>query len=253
MQACGLATFGPVDLDEGSAEYGHIMATPKLAWRGFDVLGAVREALSVPVVIDTDVNGAALAEQRYGAAQGTRSSVYVTIGTGVGMGIIVHGESIRSPLHPEAGHMLIPRDAGDDDVAGCCPFHGDCLEGLASGPALRARWGVDGRELGDEHPAWELEAGYLAHMCVTLFRTLSPERIVIGGGVLGHRGLLARVRARFDALMGGYHTGRIATDSLICRPGLGDDAGLTGALELAQSAHRDSPRIKKGRAVRGLP
>jgi fructokinase len=192
------------------------------------VVGPLRRALDVPVVIDTDVNAAALAEQRWGAARGAGSVVYVTVGTGIGGGAVVNGRPLHGLVHPEMGHARIPHDRAADPFAGACPHHGDCWEGLAAAPALAARWGAPPESLPDGHPAWELEARYLALGLVNVILTLSPERVVLGGGVLARAGLLERVRAHVAALINGYVR---AAD--IVAPALGDRSGVLGALALA--------------------
>jgi len=234
--ACGLAIFGPLELDARHAEYGTILGSPKLGWQGFDIVSALRDASGAQVALDTDVNAAALAESRYGAAKGARSTVYITVGTGIGTGIVRAGKTMQTPLHPEGGHMYVPRDKSVDDFAGVCPFHNDCVEGLASGVAMEARWGMPATELPDEHPGWLLEAGYLALMCINIFRILAPEVIVLGGGVMNHKGLLEMVRQRFSNLAGGFHMPRGRDmEELIVSPGLGNDAGLVGALILTEN------------------
>ena len=162
LRSIGLASFGPLDLNPASKTFGHIINTPKTAWRNFDFAGEVARTTKLPVTIDTDVNGAALAEARWGAARGLDTFVYITVGTGIGGGGLVNGKVMHGLLHPEMGHLRVPHDRDDDAYAGCCPFHGDCLEGLASGPALHARWGRAPETLPSEHPAWDLQAHYLA-------------------------------------------------------------------------------------------
>ena len=228
LAALGVASFGPIDLDPRSPAYGFITTTPKPGWAHTDVVGPLRRALGVPVAFDTDVNAAALAEQRWGAARDATSVVYVTVGTGIGGGAVVNGRPVHGLVHPEMGHARIPHDRAADPFAGACPHHGDCWEGLAAAPALAARWGRPSETLPDEHPAWELEARYLALGLVNVILTLSPERVVLGGGVLARAGLLARVRAQVAALIHGYVR---AAD--IVAPALGDRSGVLGALALA--------------------
>ena len=182
--AVGIASFGPVDLDRDSPTYGFITSTPKLAWQNYDLAGAVGRGLGVPVGFDTDVNAAALGEARWGATQGLSDFIYLTVGTGIGGGAVVRGEVVHGLLHPEMGHIRIPHDLAADPYPGDCPFHGDCLEGLASGFAMEGRWGRPA-ELPPDHPAWDLEARYLALGLVSFICTLSPRRIVMGGGVMG--------------------------------------------------------------------
>lgn len=239
VEAVGIAAFGPVDLDRSSDTYGSITSTPKPGWRDTDVLGVVARDLDVPVGFDTDVNGAALGEQRWGAAQGLDTFVYVTVGTGVGAGGVTGGEPLHGLLHPEMGHLLVRRHP-DDTFAGSCPFHGDCLEGLAAGPALQQRWGRPAAELdADLAAAVEMEAWYLAQLAVTATYVVSPQRIVWGGGVMNLAGLAERMRERTVELLAGYlEVPAITehTDDYLVRPGLGDHAGVLGAIALAQDA-----------------
>jgi fructokinase len=234
LAALGIASFGPVDLDPGSATWGFITTTPKPGWADTDLAGTFGRALGVPVGFDTDVNGAALAEHRWGALQGCDPAVYVTVGTGIGGGAIVNGRPLHGAIHPEMGHLRIPRDPGDV-FPGACPYHADCLEGLATAGAMRARWGASPEALPSDHPAWELEASYLALGLAAVVAVLSPQRIALGGGVTGERGLLPRVRARLRALLGGYLRSPALEDldRYVVAPGLGERAGVLGALALA--------------------
>jgi fructokinase len=228
VASVGIASFGPIDPNPESPTYGYITSTPKLAWRNFDFAGAVRQALGVPVAFDTDVNAAVLAESRWGAARGLRSFIYVTVGTGLGGGALVDGRLLHGRLHPEMGHIRVPHDRARDPFSGNCPYHGDCLEGLAAGPAIDARWGRPGHLLPDGHPAWDLEAEYLALGIVSWACTLSPERILLGGGIMQREELFPKVRARVAGLLNGYlETPEIAA------PQLGTRAGVLGALALA--------------------
>ena len=239
LEAVGIASFGPVDLHPGSPSFGYITSTPKPGWRGTDLAGTLGRALGVPVGVDTDVNGAALGEARWGAARGLADFLYLTVGTGIGGGAMVNGQLLHGLLHPEMGHLRIPHDRTRDPFAGGCPFHGDCLEGLASGPAIEARWGTVPRELPAEHPAWALEAAYLAAGLHNLVCTLSPRRIVIGGGVLHQPCLLPLVRAELTRLLNGYiQAAEIVEeiDRFVVLPELGDRAGVLGALVLAEGA-----------------
>ncbi|GGO14237.1 fructokinase [Microbispora rosea subsp. aerata] len=238
LAALGVGTFGPVDVRPGSPTYGRILATPKPGWADTDVVSPFRDALGVPVRLDTDVNAAALGEWRRGAGAGLGTLAYMTVGTGVGVGAVVNGGPVHGLLHPEFGHIRVPHDPVRDPFAGSCPFHGDCLEGLASGEAMRRRWGRPAEHL-DDPSAWELEAEYVALAVVNLTYALSPERIVVGGGVAKHPGLLAAVRARLLALTAGYPgapvpAGPAAMDEYVVGPALGDLAGVTGAVELAR-------------------
>ena len=204
LAALGLASFGPLDLDRSSPTFGWITTTPKAGWMNTNLPGRIADALRLPVNVDTDVNAAALGEHRWGAAQGADPAVYITIGTGIGAGGVYNGKLMHGLVHPEAGHMRIPHDRSRDPFPGACPFHGDCLEGLASGPAMARRWGQKPEEIGRAHIAWELEAHYIALGLVNLICSLSPRRIVVGGGVMRHEGLLDLVRKEVPKLLAGY-------------------------------------------------
>jgi fructokinase len=235
LEALGVGAFGPVEVDPASPRFGTITTTPKPGWRDTDVVGPLREALAVPVALDTDVNAAAVGEWTRGAARGLETFVYVTVGTGIGGGVLVGGRPVHGLLHPEVGHMLIPHDRARDPFEGCCPFHGDCLEGLASGTALRARWGSAGEELTDP-AAWDLEAEYLALGLANLVLIVSAQRIVLGGGVGGAPGLLDRVRVRLPEVLAGYVAAPTleAIDEYLVPPALGERSGVIGAIELAR-------------------
>jgi len=236
VQGMGIASFGPVDLNPSSPRYGFITNTPKDLWSNTDILGIIRQELETPVALDTDVNAAALAEQTWGAAQGLNTFVYLTVGTGIGGGAMVNGRLLHGRLHPEMGHMRLPRDIRNDPFAGSCPYHGDCLEGLAAGPALLERWGRAGPHLPRDHPAWILEARYLALGLVNIICILSPERIILGGGVMENTDLFPRIRREVKNLLNGYVNIREILDvesDYIVPPGLGDRAGLLGAIALA--------------------
>lgn len=239
LQSIGIGSFGPVDLDPTSPKFGYITSTPKNGWRDTDLLGAVRRATGLPVAFDTDVNAAALGEARWGAAQGLDTFLYLTIGTGVGGGGMANGRLLHGLVHPEMGHIRVPHDRRADPFPGGCPFHRDCLEGLVSGPALEARWGQRGETLPPEHPAWDLEAHYIALGLATWICTLSPQRIILGGGVMRQAHLFPRIRAQVLALLNGYIQApeileRIA--DYIVPPALGGDAGVLGAIALAAMA-----------------
>ena len=237
--AAGVASFGPVDLDPASPGYGHITSTPKPGWAHTDIVGPIRKALGVPVGFDTDVNAAALAEERWGSAQGLDTFIYVTVGTGIGGGGLVNGRLMHGLVHPEMGHVRIPHDTAADPFAGACPFHRDCLEGLASGPALQARWGRPAEELPDDHPGWALEAHYLALALANFVCTLSPRRIILGGGVMDRRALFPLIRVRLQTLLNGYvQAPEILrdVDGYVVPPGLGSRTGVFGALALARAA-----------------
>jgi fructokinase len=236
VQAIGLASFGPIQLDRGAADYGFITSTPKPDWRHFDIVGAVRNWFRGPIGFDTDVNAAALAENRWGAAKGLRTFLYVTVGTGIGAGAMVEGALLHGRSHPEMGHIRIPHDCAADPYRGGCPYHGDCLEGLASGPAIQARWQTEPSLLDDDHPAWTLEAHYLALAAANWTFAFAPERIIFGGGVM-REPLVRIVRDRTAALLGGYMA---APD--IVRSGFDNRAGVMGALALAGEAPTEALR-----------
>ena len=236
IDALGIGSFGPLDLNPVSPTFGFITRTPKLPWRDYPLLPAFREALGVPCALDTDVNAAALCEARLGAAKGAQNCVYVTVGTGIGAGVVCEGNLVHGLMHPEWGHMPLCPRKDDPMPQGICPYHGACLEGLASGPAMEARWGVPGRELPPDHPAWELEAHYLAQMCVTAIMTVSPEKIVLGGGVMGQKHLFPLIRQETVRLLGGYIAGIGNAEDLIVPPACYPDSGLIGSLLLAEGA-----------------
>jgi fructokinase len=242
IHALGIASFGPVDLDPASSSYGHITSTPKAGWANCDLAGEMQRALRLPVAFDTDVNGAVLGEARWGAARGLTDAVYITIGTGIGGGALVGGRVIHGLVHPEMGHLRIPHETRDS-YAGNCPYHGDCWEGLAAGPALEKRWGKPARELPADHPAWALEARYIALALASLTVTLSPRRFLLGGGVMQQPHLFALIRQEFAALLNGYVRHRDILDGLdeyIQPPQLGSHAGILGALVLAEIAERQT-------------
>ncbi len=235
--AIGIGSFGPLDPNPDSPTFGFITSTPKPHWANADVVGPIRRALGVPVGFDTDVNIAGLGEWRWGAGQGYGSILYLTIGTGVGGGVLVDGRPLHGLLHPEMGHIPLPHDWAADPYKGHCPFHGDCLEGMAAGPAIGERWGRPAVELPPEHPAWELEAHYLARALQGFICTLSPERIILGGGVMEQPQLFPLVRARVREYLNGYVQSPAildAIDSYIVPPGLGNRAGVLGAIAQAQ-------------------
>ncbi len=243
LAAIGIASFGPIDLDRTSPTYGYITTTPKPSWSNVDIVGEVRRRLSVPVAFDTDVNGAALGEQVWGAARGLDTFIYLTVGTGFGGGGMANGELMHGLLHPEMGHIRIPHDWQQDSYKGCCPYHGDCLEGLASGKAMELRWGQAPEKLPADHPAWELEATYLALAVNNFICTLSPQRIIIGGGLMKTPGLLPAVRRQAAANLNGYIRSAAIMkdmDGYLVAPALGDLAGVVGALELARRINQET-------------
>ncbi|MDX1417724.1 MAG: ROK family protein [Candidatus Promineifilaceae bacterium] len=239
LAAIGVAAFGPLDPNLSSPTYGFITTTPKPGWANTDVVGTLRAAFNIPIGFDTDVNGAALAEGIWGAAADLHTFVYLTIGTGIGGGALVNGKLLHGLLHPEMGHMRLPHDWQADPYPGRCPYHGDCLEGMASGPAIEQRWGVKGQDLDPDHPAWDLEADYLALALQNLIVVLSPQRIIMGGGVMDVPGLLEKVRAKTVRFLNGYvrHPTIIETiDQTIVPPLLGNQAGVLGAIALARKS-----------------
>jgi fructokinase len=233
VKVVGIGSFGPIDPNRRSPTFGFITTTPKEGWRNFDIAGAVRSELGVSVAFDTDVNAAALGEHRWGAAQGLDTFLYLTIGTGIGGGAMASGLLLHGRMHPEMGHVRIPHDWNRDPFPGCCPFHDDCLEGLASGRAIEKRWGARGESLPPGHAAWDLESDYLALGLVNWICTLSPQRIIVGGGV-GKRLDLIRITDKVGSLLNGY-----LDPPEIVPPGLGSRAGVLGAIALAEALAND--------------
>ena len=237
LAAIGVAAFGPLDPAPRSPTYGYITTTP--GWAQTNVVGPLRQALGVPIGFDTDVNGAALGEYRWGAAQGLDTFVYLTIGTGLGGGGLVNGKLIHGLMHPEMGHMTVPHNWDADPYPGYCPYHGDCWEGLAAGPALEGRWRTRAENLPPTHPAWELEAHYLALGLVNIICTLSPQRIILGGGVMEQKQLFPLIHNQVYTMLNGYiQSAQIIEqmDSYIVPPALGSRAGVLGAIALAEVA-----------------
>ena len=233
-ESLGVAAFGPVMLADRGDDYGRMLATPKPGWEGFSISAFLRPAFpDCRLVIETDVNAATLAESRLGAARGLEDVVYITIGTGIGAGVLTGGRLVHGSLHPEFGHLKVPRFSGDD-FPGVCRFHGDCLEGLASGPAIANRWGAEGSSLPPGHAAWDMEAWYLAHGVLALAAILAPSRVVIGGGVSQAEGFHDRVQSTFRRLAAGYFMSSEGADFIV-PPALGQQAGIRGALLLAAS------------------
>jgi fructokinase len=241
VEAVGIGSFGPVDLHPDSPTYGYITSTPKPGWAYFDFTGSVKRALGVPVALDTDVNTAAMGEAEWGAARGLSDFLYITVGTGIGGGAMVRGRIMHGLVHPEMGHIRLPRNPQEDPFGGVCPYHGDCLEGLASGPAIQARWGLPGRELPPDHPAWALEARYLALGLATLVCTLSPQRVILGGGVMQQGQIFPAVRSELKQLLNGYIQSAAILERMetyVTPPGLGNRSGVLGGLALAAGSIR---------------
>jgi fructokinase len=239
IAAVGVAAFGPLDRRRGSSTYGNITSTPKPGWRDTPLKMLLEDALNVPIAVDTDVNGAALGESLWGAAQGLDTFVYLTIGTGIGGGAMVDHKLVHGMLHPEMGHFRLPHDRDRDPFPGRCPYHGDCFEGLASGSAIRQRWGMAGEDLPADHPAWALESHYVAQALMAIVAIISPQRIVLGGGVMKQDQLFPLIRAELVELLSGYiQSTEILenADQYVVPPGLGDRAGVLGALALGLEA-----------------
>jgi len=230
VAALGIASFGPLVLDRASPDWGRLRHTTKPGWSGFDMAGVLGETLSCPVAIDTDVNGAALAEYRWGAGRDGRSLVYLTVGTGIGGGAICDGRILHGISHPEMGHMRVSRHADDQSFAGVCPAHGDCLEGLASGPAIFRRWGAPLSDLPPDHPGRAMIAFYLGQAIVNIQAMMEPSVIVLGGGVMATAGLRERAAEQAVLLGNGYFGGD--PTQIVMAPGLGEHSGLLGALAL---------------------
>jgi fructokinase len=239
--AIGVGSFGPVDVDPDSPSWGQVTTTPKPGWQHTPVATVISEQLGVPVSFDTDVAAAAIGEHHWGAGVGAESLCYLTVGTGIGAGLLLGGRPWHGLVHPEVGHLRIPHDRDRDPFAGICPAHGDCWEGLASGKSIGARWQAEPRELPDEHPAWALEAEYVALGILSIVAVACPHRIVVGGGVMERPALLAMVRARLRGLLAGYLDAPLLgqeIDDYLVTPALGDRAGVLGAIALARSEAR---------------
>lgn len=236
--ALGIASFGPVDLNPASETFGYITKTPKLQWRDYPLVPVLERALHVPCTLDTDVNAAALCEAQMGAGKGHKNCVYVTVGTGIGGGVYCEGNLVHGLMHPEVGHMLLRAHPQDPAPDGFCPYHKGCLEGVASGPAIEKRWGQSAKELPESHPAWEMEAHYLAQMCMNLMMTVSPEKIILGGGVMSQGHLFPLIRKEFLRLLHGYIACVEEAESLIVPPVCWPDSGLIGAVLLAKNTKR---------------
>ena len=238
VEALGIGCFGPIELDRDSSKYGYITSTPKLAWKNYNIVGVFADALKCPIGFDTDVNGSVLGEVTFGQAKGKKCVIYLTIGTGVGGGIYIEGKLLHGMLHPETGHVLI-RKRESDSYAGKCPYHKNCLEGLAAGPAIEERWGSKAALLADRPEVWELEADYIAQALTGYILTLSPEMIILGGGVMHQQQLFPLIRKKVTEMLGGYIQAEELEDidSYIVPASLNDDQGIMGCLELAARAH----------------
>jgi len=240
IEALGIATFGPVDLNKESPSYGHIQNTPKLRWKGYDLLGELKRALNVPAEIDTDVHGSCLGEVTYGSAKGLHNVVYITVGTGIGAGLYVNDKLVHGALHPEMGHMLLERHP--EDNAECnCPFHSSCFEGLAAGPSIEKRWGKKAILLKDDEKVWDMEAWYIAKAITNLIFTLCPEKIILGGGVMHQLQLFPLIRSYVKEMVNGYVDIKELDDidNYIVAASLNDDQGIMGALKLASMALKE--------------
>ena len=244
IRALGIGCFGPVDLNKKSPTYGYITSTPKLAWQNFPIVAEFQKALGVPVGFDTDVNAAALGEATWGCTKDVENSIYITVGTGVGVGVIINGKPYHGMMHPEGGHILLGRHPDDPMVGSGCPFHENCLEGLAAGPSLEKRWGVKGAELTGRKEVWQLEAYYIGQALADYILILSPERIVLGGGVTHQEGLLALIRQETAKQLAGYiRTAATQNlDSYIVGVSLNDNQGVMGAVKLAMDAEKETEK-----------
>lgn len=250
VAAIGIGSFGPIDVNPDSPTYGHVTTTPKPGWNGFDFLGTMKREIPVPYGWDTDVNAAVLGEARWGAAQGLTNCLYYTVGTGVGVGVLAEGRLVHGLVHPEGGHVLVRRHP-EDTFEGFCPYHGaDCLEGMAAGPAIERRWGIKAHELPADHKAWEWEADYLGQAIASAVLLLSPQKVILGGGVMKQTQLFPLIRQQVRTLLNGYVQAEAVLeriDEYIVPPGLGDNAGLAGALALGMEALEKAGKQKKER------
>lgn len=242
IEALGIGCFGPVDLNCSSATYGFITSTPKPGWKNTNVVGKFQKALSVPVGFDTDVNGAILGEVMLGAAKGCENAIYITVGTGIGVGVYVNGGLLHGLVHPEGGHILLAKHP-KDTYSGKCPYHGCCFEGLASGPAIEERWGKKAEMLADEMNVWELESYYIAQAITNYILTYSPQKIILWGGVMHQNQLFEQIRAKVPELLSGYIQHPAVTEKIadyIVPPALGDNPGILGAIQLGVLARKNN-------------
>ncbi|WP_058306007.1 ROK family protein [Gracilibacillus massiliensis] len=235
IERLGIGSFGPIDINENSESYGMLQKTPKLDWAYFPLARVLKEELGIPVMVDTDVNVAAMSEAKWGNATDVSTCLYITVGTGIGAGAYFHGKTLKGLSHPEMGHIKVRRHA-EDTFEGCCPIHGDCLEGMASGPAIEKRWGMKGHDLAEDQNVWEMQAFYLAQALTNYIYILSPERIILGGGVMKQKQLFPLIRRNVLEMLNGYVSSPFLTekeiDNYIVPPGLTDEAGIKGALSL---------------------
>ena len=251
IDAIGIGSFGPIDLKKDSPSYGYITSTPKIKWQNTNFYGKVKEAFNIPVGFDTDVNAAALGEKKWGAARDVSDFIYITIGTGIGGGGIINGDFLHGSVHPEMGHIFIPHDKKADPYEGKCPFHKNCFEGLASGEAIKDRWGKPGEKLGKNHPAWELESKYISFAVINYICTLSPQKVILGGGVMKQKQLLPLIHERVKSLLNDYIQAPEIMHNIekyIVLPELGDKAGVLGAIALAKREYEkqeNRTQIKK--------
>lgn len=233
LDAIGIGTFGPVDLDRTSPTYGYITSTPKISWRNFNLLGSMKREFAVPIGLDTDVNASAIGEASYGITRGLDSSIYITVGTGIGVGVILDGKAVHGMQHPEAGHILLVRHP-EDNYTGRCPYHPNCLEGLASGPAIEERFGVKAAELPGDSLAWEIESFYLAQALVDFTLVYSPKRIVLGGGVMHQKQLFPKIREKYKEMLNHYVDTPYVKDlnNYIVPYSLDDNQGIMGCIRI---------------------
>lgn len=236
FDAIGLGCFGPIELSKNSSKYGYITSTPKVNWQNYDIVGRLKAEFSCPIGFDTDVNGAALGELIHGAAKGLNSCLYITVGTGIGAGAVVEGKMVNGLLHPEMGHIYVRRHP-KDVYQGNCPYHKDCLEGLAAGPAIEKRFNKKAFELDQNHLAWEFESYYLAQSLMNYILVLSPEKIIMGGGVMKQKQLLPLIKDHLKVLLNGYiNKVELLKDDYIVSPKLGDNAGIVGCAMIGKRA-----------------
>jgi fructokinase len=237
LKAIGVGSFGPIDVNRESATYGYITSTPKTPWKDYPFVQVLKDAFSVPIGFNTDVNAAALGEVTFGAAKGLDSCLYITVGTGIGAGAIVQGKLLQGLSHPEMGHILVRRYP-NDEFQGKCPYHHDCLEGLAAGPAIEERWGARGDQLVDRMEVWDLEGYYIAQALMQYVLIISPKKIILGGGVMNQKQVFSSVYKYLKEFINEYVALPDLTEYIV-GPGLGDNAGITGSLMLAHQAFQE--------------